>query len=250
VISRDDSQFNEEDAMSPRRVLITGASKGIGRAVADRVAEAGNIPVGLARSEPSDFPGEFYEVDLADRAATAKVLEAVIAAGPIDAVVNNVGFVHFGRIGSIELDHLFDTYDMNVRVAVQVVQAALPGMLSAGWGRIVNVTSLTTLGTPERTPYAAAKAALEACTRIWANELATEGITVNAVAPGPTETELYRERSPIGSDRETRFLENLPMRRVGTPREIAHAIVALLDEDAGYITGQIVRADGGGSIAG
>ncbi len=161
--------------MSPRRILITGASEGIGRAVADRVSLAGNIPVGLARSRPDDFPGEFYEVDLADRAVTAEVLDAVLAVGPIEAVVNNVGFVRFGRIGSIDLDHLFDTYDVNVRVAVQVVQAALPGMLAAGWGRIVNVTSLTTLGTPERTPYAAAKAALEACTRIWANEPGDNG---------------------------------------------------------------------------
>jgi 3-oxoacyl-[acyl-carrier protein] reductase len=236
--------------MPIRRVLITGASKGIGRAVADRVAAEGNVPVGLARTRPDAFVGEFHEVDLSDRAATAEVLEAVCAAGPIDAVVNNVGFVRFGRIGSIDLDHLFDTYDVNVRVAVQTVQAALPGMLAAGWGRIVNVTSLTTLGTPERTPYAAAKAALEASTRIWANELAATGITVNAVAPGPTETELYRERSPIGSDREAALLESIPMGRVGTPREIAHAICALLDEDAGYITGQILRADGGGSIAG
>jgi NAD(P)-dependent dehydrogenase (short-subunit alcohol dehydrogenase family) len=230
-------------------VLITGASKGIGRAVADRVAQAGNIPVGLARTRPDTFPGQFYEVDLADRAATAKALDAVLAVGPIDAVVNNVGFVRLGRIGSIDLDHLFDTYDLNVRVAIQVTQAALPGMLATGWGRIVNVTSLTTLGTPERTPYAAAKAALEACTRIWANEVAATGITVNAVAPGPTETELYRERSPIGSEREARLLESIPLRRVGSPREIAHAIHALLDEDAGYITGQIIRVDGGGSIA-
>src|SRR4051794_39045160 len=234
--------------MSRRRVLITGASKGIGRAVAERVARGGDIPVGLARTRPATFPGEFHEVDLADRAETAKALDAVVAAGPIDAVVNNMGFVRLGRIGSIDLDHLFDTYDLNVRVAIQVVQAALPGMLAAGWGRIVNVTSLTTLGTPERTPYAAAKAALEACTRIWANELAAAGITVNSVAPGPTETEMYRERSPIGSERETRFLETIPLHRVGTPREIAHAICTLLDEDAGYITGQVIRADGGGSI--
>jgi 3-oxoacyl-[acyl-carrier protein] reductase len=241
--------IEQEDNMSPRRVLITGASKGIGRAVADRVAHAGNIPVGLARTRPATFPGEFHEVDLADRAATAKALDAILRDGPVDAVVNNVGFVRMGRIGSIDLDHLFDTYDLNVRVAIQVTQAALPGMLAAGWGRIVNVTSLTTLGTPERTPYAAAKAALEACTRIWANELAATGITVNAVAPGPTETELYRERSPVGSAREALLLESIPLHRVGSPREIAHVIHALLDEDAGYITGQIIRVDGGGSIA-
>lgn len=236
--------------MPHRRVLITGASKGIGRAVAHRVAQAGHTPVGLARSRPATFAGEFYEVDLGDRDGTAAVLDAVIASGPIDAVVNNIGFVRMGRIGDIDLDHLFDTYDLNVRVAIQVVQAALPGMLAAGWGRIVNVSSLTTLGTPERTPYAAAKAALEACTRIWAKELASAGITVNAVAPGPIETELYRERSPVGSEREAALLQSIPLHRVGTPREIAHVINALLDEDAGYLTGQIIRVDGGGSIAG
>jgi 3-oxoacyl-[acyl-carrier protein] reductase len=235
--------------MSPRRVLITGASKGIGWAVADRLAAAGHTPIGLARSRPDDFPGEFYEVDLADRAATAEVLNRIVASGKIDAVVNNAGLARFARIGSIDLDDLFATYDLNVRAAVQVVQAVLPGMLAAGWGRIVNVSSLTTLGVPERTPYAASKAALEAATRIWAGELAQTGITVNAVAPGPVETEMFRERSPMGSEREGLLLEKIPLRRVGTPREIAHAICALLDEDAGYITGQIIRADGGGSIA-
>ncbi|CAJ1503769.1 SDR family oxidoreductase [[Mycobacterium] holstebronense] len=233
-----------------RRILITGASKGIGRAVADRLAAAGLEPIGIARTAPQDFPGKFYAVDLADRSATATTLDAILADGPVDAVVNNVGFARFGRIGLVDLEDLFDTYDLNVRTAVQVVQAVLPGMLTRGWGRIVNVTSLTTLGTPERTPYAAAKAALESCTRIWAVELAATGITVNAVAPGPTETEMYRERSPIGSERESRFLQSIPMGRVGRPPEIAHVICFLLHEDAGYITGQIIRVDGGGSIGG
>jgi 3-oxoacyl-[acyl-carrier protein] reductase len=235
--------------MPTRRVLITGASKGIGRAVADRLAAAGHEPIGLARSAPSDFPGQFHEVDLGDRAATAQALDRIVGDGRVDAVVNNVGLARFGRIGAIDLDDLFLTYDLNVRTAVQVVQAVLPGMVDAGWGRIVNITSLTTLGTAERTPYAAAKAALETCTRIWAGELASSGITVNAVAPGPVETELYRERSPAGSDREARFLNTIPLHRVGTPAEIAHVICMLLDDDAGYITGQIVRADGGGSIS-
>lgn len=235
--------------MSKRRVLITGASKGIGRAVADRVAAIGQEPIGLARQAPSDFPGQFHEVDLGDQATTAQTLDRIVGEGGVDAVVNNVGLARFDRIGSIHLDDLFVTYDLNVRTAVQVVQAVLPGMIDARWGRIVNVTSLTTLGTPERTPYAAAKAALETCTRIWASELASTGITVNAVAPGPVETELYRERSPAGSDREARLLNTIPLHRVGTPVEIAHVICMLLHEDASYITGQVVRVDGGGSIS-
>jgi NAD(P)-dependent dehydrogenase (short-subunit alcohol dehydrogenase family) len=184
--------------MLRRRILVTSASKGIGRAVADRLAGGGHDVIGLARTAPSDFPGQFREVDLADRAASAAALEAIVGKGTVDAVVNNVGYARFGRIGSIDLDDLFATYDMNVRTAVQVVQAVLPGMIDAKWGRIVNVTSLTTLGVAERTPYAASKAALETCTRIWAGELAATGITVNAVSPGPIETEMFRAKSPGG----------------------------------------------------
>lgn len=234
--------------MSKRRILVTGASKGIGRAVADRLAADGHEPIGLARTAPPDFPGPFHGADLGDRAATAAALDEILSEGRVDAVVNNVGLARFGRIGEIDLDDLFATYDMNVRTAVQVVQAVLPGMVEAGWGRIVNVTSLTTLGVVERTPYAAAKAALETATRIWAKELASTGITVNAVSPGPIETEMFRERSPAGSEREGRFLASIPLGRVGTPAEIAHVIAMLLHENAGYMTGQIIHVDGGGSI--
>ena len=133
-------------------------------------------------------------------------MDRIVGEGRVDAVVNNVGLARFGRISSIHLDDLFLTYDLNARTAVQVLQAVLPGMIDANWGRIVNVTSLTTLGTPERTPYAAAKAALETCTRIWAGELASAGITANAVAPGPIERcirkpstiPLHRVRYPRG----------------------------------------------------
>jgi 3-oxoacyl-[acyl-carrier protein] reductase len=234
--------------MTSRRVLITGASKGIGYAVAERLASAGHHPVGLARVAPAEFPGEFHPVDLADRAATDKALAEVLGGGPLDAVVNNVGLVRPAMIGSVDLDDLAEVYDLNVRVAVQITQAALPGMTERGWGRIVNVTSMVTVGKPDRTAYGAAKAALEFCSRAWAGELASSGITVNAVAPGPTETALFREHNPAGSSGAARYLAGLPVGRFGQPDELAAAICFLLGEDAGFITGQTLRVDGGGSI--
>ena len=235
--------------VAKRSFLITGASRGIGRATAERLARAGHLVIGLAREAPSDgFPGEFVACDLADRKATEAALAAVAKRHQVLGILNNVGMSRPERVDEVELDALDRVLALNLHPAVQAIQAALPAMKAARWGRVVNVSSLTVVGFPERTSYAAAKAALVSFTRTWALELATLGITVNAVAPGPTETKLFRQINPPGSAGERRYLAGIPMNRLGRPDEIAAAICFLLSEDAAYITGQTLFVDGGASV--
>src|SRR5438270_6031561 len=135
--------------------------------------------------------------------------------------------------------------DLNVRPALQLTQALLPGMRGARFGRIINITSLVTRGLAFRSSYAAAKAALESITRTMVIELAADGITANAVAPGPTETELFRSNNPPGSEGETRYLAKVPMQRFAHPSEIAAAITLFASRRAAFITGQTLFVDGG-----
>ena len=231
-----------------RTVLISGAGKGIGRALAERLDRQGHQVIGIARAADATFPGELRTVDLSDRDATSAALQDISSANRVDAVVNNVGLVRPQALEQVTLDALDAVFDVNLRTAVQLTQAALPGMRENGWGRVVNIASLVALGAPQRTAYAAAKAALISVTRGWALELATTGITVNAVAPGPIETELFRENNPPGSAGESRYLAMVPMSRFGRPHEIAAAIDFLLSDDASFITGQTLFVDGGASI--
>jgi 3-oxoacyl-[acyl-carrier protein] reductase len=232
-----------------RTFLITGASKGIGRALSERLATSGHHVVGIARrGDDPTFPGTLVSANLADRRATDQALRGLTARFSFDGVVNNVGFVRLGRIGEIDIDQLEESFRRNLTPAVQTVQAVLPAMREKKWGRVVNLSSLTILGVADRTAYAGAKSAIVSFTRTWALELAQHGITVNAVAPGPTETEMFRENTPVGSEAERRFLSMVPMKRLGRPDEIAASIAFLLSEDAGFVTGQTLFADGGASI--
>ena len=146
----------------------------------------------------------------------------------MDGIVNNVGLVRAAPIYEVRETDLADVLDLTLRPGLVLSQALLPDMRARGFGRIINVSSLTALGMSNRTSYAAAKGALISLTRSWALELATAGITVNAVAPGPTETEMFRQNNPHGGPGEQRYLAAVPMRRLAAPVEIASAICFLL----------------------
>lgn len=233
---------------SSRAIVITGASKGIGRAAADQLAAQGWSVIGIARSKPADFPGEFIAVDLGDPDATLALAQQLGARPEVVAIVNNAGAARHEVFGDVDPAAMLELMAFNLRPALQLTQAILPNMRARRFGRVISVTSLVTRGLPYRTSYAAAKSALESLTRTIAIEQATSGITANAVAPGPTETELFRRNNPVGGEGEARYIAQVPLGRLGRPDDIAAAIAFLASDGAGFITGQTLFVDGGASL--
>ncbi|MSP87449.1 MAG: SDR family oxidoreductase [Alphaproteobacteria bacterium] len=232
--------------MAAHTFLVTGVSRGIGRAIADRLVARGDRVVGLARTPPSKgFTGIFHACDLADTEVTAGTLARIVADHAIDGVVNNAAINVVGRLGQVDLNDFDAMVELNLRAAIQVTQAALPGMRRRGWGRVVNIASRTALGKTGRTVYGATKAALIGMTRTWALELARDGITVNAVSPGPIDTELFRSTNPPDSPTTRTIMADIPAGRLGRPEEVAAAVTFLASEDAGFITGQTLSVCGG-----
>lgn len=231
-----------------RTVLVTGATKGIGLATARCLSATNHHVIGIARHAQDQFSGDFYPCDLGDVNQVNSTLKVIRDKYQIDIIVNNVGVALPQSLDQLDFDSLLRVYDLNVRTAVQVTQFFLDTMKRNRWGRIVNVASRAIFGIKNRTSYAAAKSALVGCTKVWALELAPYEITVNAIAPGPIETSLFREKHPVNSAEEKVALDSVPLGRVGKPQEVASAIRFLVSEDAGFITGQVLCVDGGSSL--
>jgi 3-oxoacyl-[acyl-carrier protein] reductase len=231
--------------MTKRTFLVTGASKGIGRALSNRLADAGHPVVGVARGADPSFPGTLVSIDLDDSKASADAFADLAKRHSFDGVVNNVGMARLHRLGEIDLKDVDDILRVNLHSTIHTVQALLPAMRAKAWGRIVNVSSLTVVGIDvSRSAYAAAKAAVNSFTRTCWPRPASPSMQWR---PAPSRPRCFRRNTPAGSDVERRFLSLIPMRRLGKPEEIAAAIAFLLSDEAGYITGQTLFVDGGGS---
>ncbi|MCL8385425.1 SDR family oxidoreductase [Xanthobacter aminoxidans] len=228
------------------RVLITGGNAGIGAAIATCCRQEGWDPVVIDRAVDHS-PGAI-QADLSDPADTARALNLALSGGPITRLVNNVGTVVPAAVENQTLPEFDLAVSLNLRCAFQCLQAVLPSMKAAGFGRVVNLSSRAALGKELRTAYAATKAGLIGMTRVWALELGPLGITANAVGPGPIRTELFERANPPDSPRTQAIVAAVPVRRLGTPDDVAHAAVWLLDARSGFVTGQVLYVCGGMTV--
>ncbi|MGE3830438.1 MAG: SDR family oxidoreductase [Parvibaculaceae bacterium] len=235
--------------MTEPTTLITGASRGIGRGIAERLARAGHRVINVSRTKPDDFPGESFEVDLGDAEAASRVLSGIVADRPVDNLVNNAGMIQVAPVEGIDLAQVQRMVDLNLKSAIVATQAVLPGMRREGRGRIVNIASRAIYGKSGHSVYGATKGGIVALTRSWAIELAPHGITVNAISPGPVETEMFSTSNPPGSPATRALLAAIPVGRIGMPADIAAAVAFFLADDASFVTGQMLNVCGGLSIA-
>jgi 3-oxoacyl-[acyl-carrier protein] reductase len=229
--------------------LITGATKGIGRAISDLLMEQGQSVIGISRNPDPSFKGQLFLADLSNSSSRNQVFKEITASFPIDRLVNNIGFNQIQGLPDITSQYYQKIIDLNLTVTLELTQAVLPSMLALGYGRIVNIASRSMLGRKNSSVYAAAKAGLVGFTKSWAIELAPSSITVNCVAPGPIETEMFNRNNPIGSPARKSMLDAIPMNRLGDPREVASAAIYFLSKSASFTTGQTIFVCGGASIS-
>ena len=230
-----------------KTALVTGGASGIGRAVAHRLRSDGH-QVAIVDLTPTEEAPAFV-ADVTDRAQVETAVAAVHdSLGPITVLVNAAGLERFKRFTNLSFEDWSRVVDVNLNGVFQTIQAVLPDMVDAGWGRIVNISSSSThSGQPFMAAYVASKSAVNGLTKSLALEYGPHGITVNGVAPGFVDTPMLRsaeERQFLGGTIEE-HIERTPVRRVGRPEDIAAACSFLISEDAGYITGQILGVNGG-----
>lgn len=245
-----------------RVAVVTGGASGIGLAVARRLA-AGADRVGIldidgvgAEQAAADIEAGGgraigCRVDVADRASVDAALDAVRAEyGPILIMVTSAGIAPFERFLDISPESWAHTIEVNLTGTFHCLQAVIPDMVAAGWGRIVTISSSSAQqGAPRMGHYSASKGGVIALTRSLAKEFGTKGITVNTIPPSMIDTPMSRHSQEVGDLPDTAMLAaRIPVGRVGTSEDIAAAAVFLCSDDAGYITGQTFGVNGGAVV--
>ncbi len=232
--------------------LVTGASRGIGLAIAQRLAADGFYVVGTATSDAGaqsiadvlgdDGLGAVLRVE--DEASIAALFESLEAGCGLPlVVVNNAGVTRDNLLLRMKTDEWQSVVETNLGSMFRIIKPALRGMMKARWGRIINLSSVVArMGNAGQTNYVASKAGIEGFTRSLAQEIASRGITVNAVAPGFIETDMTSELTEAQS---RQMLERIPLGRMGLSAEVAAAVAFLASEQAGYVTGATLPVNGG-----
>ncbi|MGE4370267.1 MAG: SDR family oxidoreductase [Burkholderiaceae bacterium] len=236
--------------MNTQAALVTGGASGIGLGIAHELEKIGITPIVFDRNAPPQgTPGEFVQVDLSDANLTAEALRELVQRTKVTGLVNNVAAVGAGRIEDVTYADIQQVWELNIRCAIQCVQALLPAMKESHSGRIVNIASRASLGKAYRTVYGASKAGLHSMTRTWTLELARYGVTVNTVSPGPIETPLFRATNTLDNPRTAYLINSIPVGKMGQPEDIANAVGFFFRPESWFITGQNLYVDGGMSIA-
>jgi len=238
-----------------RVALVTGAARGIGRACAVALAADGCTVAVCdlldARAVAEEVGGMAIEMDVADGdAVRAGVARAEAELGPVDVLVNCAGWDRFAPFLETDEDFWRKVIAINYEGCLRTTHAVLGGMAERGWGRIVNISSdAARVGSARESVYAGAKAAVVAFTKTIAREAARRGVTANAVCPGPTDTQLLHDMAPDAEGMVEALTRAIPMRRLGTPEDVAAAVRFLASDDAGFITGQTLSVSGGLTMA-
>ena len=233
-----------------KTAVVTGGSAGIGRAICENLLEGGWDVVSLARRKSDLAHPRMHslEVDLSDRQATAQAAAELTQKFEISTIVHNAGVIRAALLPDVKLTDLDALVDLHLGCAIQLLQAALPGMKAAHYGRVVLLSSRAALGLATRTNYSATKAGMMGMARTWALELAPEGITVNVVAPGPIRTDMFYDVVDEGSEKEKAIAAGIPVKRLGESVDVARAVRFFAEPDNSFVTGQVLYVCGGTSV--